>query len=454
MKFIFCFLIFSYLSSATVCNFSMLSHRSTQEHTKLFKFFVEDLSENQVLTHDDLIDLLKAVEEEEELINPFMHKNVSVENEKYGEIFQEYIDEAELDFQDIEEWLKKKLKVQDKIIVEQKAVVKETAYLYEPVELVQVEVQEYVVNVPGKAYRRVELTNNFEIMTTPVTQKMFEERMGYNPSSFTKDDPRVLEYQIEADQLPVDSVNIIEAMQFANKISKENGYTPVYQFGFQYEKNTNGSPVIKTGWKEVNYSLNEEKYNQVNQDYYSQMGYRIPTYAEYEYLLYLQGVESSLFMNGSLMDHSYPFANFSPPAWLDNVALKKPLKLEKGGIYDLIGTVSEFVWDSPMEEIKRKPLFETRNSLSRKLGKNLIGPSELRLPVGVDPLIYGTKGFDLTQSLSKEKIGSHIGSIPQFHEEDNKYSTLRCYPSSDPLHPYKCMGNSGKGFRLIRTLPK
>jgi hypothetical protein len=68
------------------------------------------------------------------------------------------------------------------------------------------------------AGRHVRLTRRFEMMRTPVTQQLWLDVLGYNPSQSIKFGP----------QCPVDSVSWFEATAFCNELSALSGLEPAY----------------------------------------------------------------------------------------------------------------------------------------------------------------------------------------------------------------------------------
>lgn len=155
-----------------------------------------------------------------------------------------------------------------------------------------------------KPQHEVALTVPFMMSETEVTQGQYKAVMGTNPSRFQN--------TVDVDQLPVETVSWMDAVQYSNKLSALEGLDACYQI-------TGG----KVHWPKKQ----------------GCRGYRLPTEAEWEYAARAgqkteyagsNQVDEVAWLYSNSGGQPHPVAKKRPNAW---------------GLYDLSGNVWEWVWD-------------------------------------------------------------------------------------------------------------
>ena len=181
--------------------------------------------------------------------------------------------------------------------------------------------KEYMVFVRGGKYKKKVF--NLEVCKYPVTQFMWENIMGYNPSRF------------KGANKPVEIVNWWEVLKFCNKLSEKYNLKPVYDLS-QEEKG-----VLKI------IHLDGEIVEEDKSDFKNTEGFRLPTEVEWNW--FARGGQVAI--DKGTFDYKYSGSdNVDEVAWYgkisnaetQNVGTKKPNQLE---LYDCSGNISEWCFD-------------------------------------------------------------------------------------------------------------
>lgn len=165
----------------------------------------------------------------------------------------------------------------------------------------------FMVKIPDK---------NIEMMSTEVTQKLYQMVMGENPS------------KNEGMNNPVENVSWFDAVVFCNVLSEKMGYEPVYSAYGQ-------SDVEKWWWLNKPYERGLVKV--ICND--SANGFRLPAEEEWKYAA--KGGQDFNYSGSNNIDAAGWYGGNS-----DGRTHPVTQKRQNGyGLYDMSGNVAEWVWD-------------------------------------------------------------------------------------------------------------
>jgi len=183
----------------------------------------------------------------------------------------------------------------------------------------------------------VTLTRDYSILSSEITQSMFETLMGYSPSY----------HDTCGSSCPVEMVSWHEAAAWCNALSQEAGLSECYD--------CEGSGVDSVCQLSTLFSTP-----------YDCPGFRLPTEAEWEYAA-RAGTTTATYtgdLNSDILDCEHPNLILDPIAWFcesgpQPVMQKMP---NSWGLYDILGNVWEWCHDHYEEDYPAGPVIDPVNA--------------------------------------------------------------------------------------------
>ncbi len=342
-----------FLSNSTAfaspkCGQYLIGSLARSNDTERLITYLEELASRDAINAQKVSHLVTAIQsgkisnpilDREALINiiAFTHRNE----------LNRYIEDGNIDHKKVFDWAQRYLANQNSVQLIRTDTRVETKQYFQALEFTPVKAGEFTM---GKRphVAKVVLENNFEVMTTPVTQKQWVDLMGENPSTFTEGSEALITTFGEKvvpmlPNHPVETMTWWSAIYFANELSKKHGLKPAYNFDhLTWEEGTkaaNGTLNIKIGMVKI---------NSVDGNIYNAEGYRLPTEAEQEYLLQ-KSVEHMDYFNSNISTHAWLKSNSENQT--HRVEESIPLFVDGNPISDLFGNVAEWSNDWFKEDL-------------------------------------------------------------------------------------------------------
>lgn len=335
----------------------------------------------------------------------------------------------------------------------------------------------------------LQINKPFLMSNTPVTQGVWEYVMNYNDSFYQdvtlnfhvygyKGKETIIPAKLEKDlNRPVEQITWYDAILFCNKLSELQGLEPFYKMSkIEYDESLDpdrlGSqgrkPLIQAHELHVVYAVVDTNENA--------NGYRLPTQIEWEYAFFADGKGRIGGYDGLLQDVAWssyaekdadaPYYNEALDYYFENSCVNfsekahclfhtYPVKNKKPnawGLYDMIGNVSEWVFDNYLrqactkENIQKQPLGVL---LSLAHARKDVKLTKEKLVLLIDA-INKLKNYVVkpTRKFTRGYPHAHMMMGEAF--DDQRAPTLDVLVRGSSMPPHKALPNIG--FRIVRNL--
>ncbi len=344
--------------------------------------YLSDLLSNQIIGDDEIVHMIEGLSRGE-LLNPISEEKTWVNSAAlvHRDAIEDYIGGSALNSSltggaqlainsdQLRTWaisaLKEKTRVRDlrsDTKVQTQDLFAKIKFL--PVQAGRVKLKPESVVIVSKP-KVVVITRDFEMTATPITQGQWVDLMGENPAHFSDGDASS-EFIVNGktiklrENYPIEQITWWSALEFANRLSISQGLQPAYDLseipfatGTSAEKGTLRpfsihSPVLKV--------------NAPGGDIYRAEGYRLPTAAEYTYLLN----SGTPVKNGRPLKYENALLTTQAKSWYHTggngkstyeVAKYDPIIFNGQKFFDLIGNLWQMTndYDSIIQPTGRDP---------------------------------------------------------------------------------------------------
>ena len=158
----------------------------SRDKTSDLKNYMSEWIERQVIGEEELQRWIEGLERGK-ILNPISGDRALVSIEAYTARIgiQEYLESSSINAKELLDWSRAVLKEKGRTRVSRKEAQEETQDVYRKIIFHPVKGGTFQMGEKGKKVE-VELTQDIEVMSSPMTQKQYADLMGKNPSHFTE----------------------------------------------------------------------------------------------------------------------------------------------------------------------------------------------------------------------------------------------------------------------------